>query len=495
MRFDLKSLSRFVVAFIVVAVIGVVIYRIVDRPFWRDFPDSHDAAQIAFLELNARLAAGLEDSARFRDASVNGPAIPIYDPLGEVLFYRVPIYRDTVSIAHIDVARHPVMGRLIMAFSPEAGWNEEVLRDFVLSSRPPGMLETSFDQTRWVSWGYPRLALATLKDGHYTGAWDLHGLYPVGRPDQRIPGRWTFSDSWSTIAQRWDAYDAQPMPIQKAESRDWRRVLERLPAERRLQRYPYVLRYDYQEYLAYLRFVRIEPSSERPAASVVREEDGTSWQGCLGQDQVDWCLPACVQMILRFYGYDRSQETIHAELCNGAVYGCEYWDELDDNGQWPRLDGFLQEVTNGALNARFYDPPKIGDEETWNDEWQMVGEEWIREIDQDRPLMSRFSWVVMDEVEENEAVISENHMRVARGHGFFFRILSWGEDSESSTYENLEFWFFDPLGTECIESWIDRGSPEESLFDENEGRRTQEPLKPHLQVGWAFFTPVDADSL
>ncbi len=80
---------------------------------------------LAAIELNLFNLAHTLPGMRLEGAQLD-PGTPIYDPSGEVLFYRVPL-RDECGgrLGYADVAAHTLFGSPLLATAPDGAWDAD----------------------------------------------------------------------------------------------------------------------------------------------------------------------------------------------------------------------------------------------------------------------------------------------------------------------------------------------------------------------------------
>src|SRR3954463_11468681 len=101
--------------------------------------------------------------------------IPIYDPSGEVLFYRLPLRNESGRQAgYADIAAHTLFGAPLLATAPDAAWNAETwiaeaqsalerLRHHHDDYRRIEFAD--YDEVRLVAFSFPKLAVQFLRKG------------------------------------------------------------------------------------------------------------------------------------------------------------------------------------------------------------------------------------------------------------------------------------------------------------------------------------------
>src|SRR5215471_2745550 len=116
--------------------------------------------RIAGLELNLLNYVRALPRATFEGARLE-TGTPIFDPNGELLFYRVPIVGpDGVQAGYADIAVHTVFGAPLLAVAPTAVWDEQALvgeaREALARQKTTRKAELSYDEIRFVSYSYPK---------------------------------------------------------------------------------------------------------------------------------------------------------------------------------------------------------------------------------------------------------------------------------------------------------------------------------------------------
>src|SRR5687767_13788045 len=84
-----------------------------------------DVHRFAAIELNLFNLAHTLPGMPLEGAQID-PGTPIYDPTGDVLFYRVPLRNDCDDqMGYADIAAHTLFGSPLLATAPDATWNAD----------------------------------------------------------------------------------------------------------------------------------------------------------------------------------------------------------------------------------------------------------------------------------------------------------------------------------------------------------------------------------
>lgn len=292
---------------------------------------------------------------------------PIYDPNGDILFYRYPMIKGRGKVAYTDIAASPAFSAPLLGVSFGFEWDEQSLIDQAISAAKKIHAEFAFSSVRFVAYSYPKVAIQFLSDGQEVVMLELGSWQPVPPKVERR------SDQPPSNFERWSLLDSIPAEHKDENSRlllerarQWEQILtqkEGRPVLPSARINPQLLE------------VAIPPIT-RPMMSYNRELHYRQVGGhfpCYevqGQRTAVWCVAASTQMILDFYRYSYTQERIAAELGLGTIAhpnGLPY-------GQEPRVVSALEKLTSNALDANLNMSPG----------W----EEFVDEISHNRPLIS-----------------------------------------------------------------------------------------------------------
>lgn len=321
------------------------------------------ASRLAGLELNALVAAGTLPAGPFRDARVSASPTPVYDPNGELLFYRVPVRARESAGVFADIAASPVFGDTLLRVSYGLPWDEKALVASAEAAAKKQRRGLRYDQVRFVAYSYPKVAVQFLAGNEEVvmielGSW---AVVPPERKNRRKreepPGDF---ERWSLIEE---------YPPYKREAGE-RRITEKIRHwEEAATRFdPRVVSPElFTKELGPILAPRVET---RRVAYGPRAGDHIPCFELQGQETNVWCVAASVQMILDFYRYNYDQTRIAADLGLGTL--------ANPNGLPYANDIFvvnvLEALTGNALDANMNTSP------SWS--------EFRTEIRANRPLIS-----------------------------------------------------------------------------------------------------------
>ena len=138
-----------------------------------------------------------------------GTGTPIYDLHGtnRELYERIPLTGEGLA-GYADVAVHPAMGAVLMAFNLESEWNERSLleraRRALRKHLAPGSREP--DSTRFVAYSYPKLAVQFCAGDEELALLELGSWRPVPPARERAP------NEMPSFFERWSYLDNHPFP-------------------------------------------------------------------------------------------------------------------------------------------------------------------------------------------------------------------------------------------------------------------------------------------
>ena len=324
--------------------------------------DRRTAARLAGLELNALIAAEAIPAAPFEGGKVSASPSEIYDPNGEILFYRVPV-RARNAATFVDIAASAVFGATLLRVGLTLPWDEKALLE--AAEKQARKLRLRYERMRFVAYSYPKIAVQFLAGNEEVlmleiGTWD-----EVPRRSQRKadepPGNF---DRYSLI----DEYPPRPRDGEKRITerlRQWEEVLLSKTARDLDAR---VISIDaFRQGLGPILTSRTD--TRRVAYSPIAGDHVPCFE-LRGQRTGVWCVAASVQMILDFYRYNYDQVRIASELGLGTLASPNGLPYSRDND----VVVVLEQLTSNALDASMNTTP------SWT--------EFRNEIRANRPLIS-----------------------------------------------------------------------------------------------------------
>jgi len=103
------------------------------------------------------------------DGAQMEPGTAIYDPGGEVLFYRVSLRNRGARVGYADLAAHTLFGAPLLATAPDATWDPDAwiaqARTALRQTRHEGKTPLTYDEVRLVAFSFPKLAVQFLAGG------------------------------------------------------------------------------------------------------------------------------------------------------------------------------------------------------------------------------------------------------------------------------------------------------------------------------------------
>jgi hypothetical protein len=322
------------------------------------------AARIAGLELNALSLAQVLPEEVFTGARIASAVTPIHDLNGEVLFYRVSVVKGKQPVAYADIAAHSAFSEPLLALGIGAWKAETHLKD---AEKEGKKRKARFNQTRFVAYSYPKIAVQFLLDGVEQQMLELGSWQPVPAAGAKsTPGSPGNFERWSLIEQTPPAAIKKNLPGLQQRLRDWDDLC---PPQRPPRGFNPGL-------IDHTKFKPILPPKfpwtieARELHYSTNDDDHHPCYELRGQQTNVWCVGASTQMVLDFYRYNYLQTRVASELGLGTIQ--------NPNGlPWARRGDVvkvLEKLTGNALDASMNEGP------TWN--------EFRDEIKANRPLIS-----------------------------------------------------------------------------------------------------------
>src|SRR5436190_20659017 len=296
--------------------------------------------------------------------------IPIYDPSGEVLFYRLPLRNESGrQTGYADIAAHTLFGAPLLATAPDTAWNAEAWIALAQSALEALRREqeyrttklAGYDEIRLVAFSFPKLAVQFLRKGKELimleiGTWAV--VPPARRKDRKAMEPSSF-ERWSLIEEMPDKQKAAGHERFEQRSKDLSEIELRAADDSSL-----VARANLAPW------VTVSLRDSRELHYSTRASDHYDCYQLRGQETNVWCVAASVQMVLDFYRYEYSQSRIAQALGLGTLANPNGLPYANDNDVAVQLNA----MSSGALTAVMLTTPPFSD--------------YTAEIRANRPLVS-----------------------------------------------------------------------------------------------------------
>jgi hypothetical protein len=292
----------------------------------------------------------------------------IHDIDGELLYRRVPLVRDGIPEAYVDVAVHPAMGHPFLAVGLGIWSGPDALRAAAARASEMGV---EFDDVRLVAYSYPKLAAQFLMGGSEVLMLELFTTEPVP-PEPRDHERPGDFQRWSLLGHL-EEHAGENARIFSEQIEGFGRWFGELSeATEASAESVQALRalgvgLTVSAVLEWPRFVF---GGSRDLHYSGRDSDHHTCYELRGQETSVWCVDASVQMMLDFYRYQYTQDRLAIPLGLGTSTnptGLPFGDEY-------KVVDTLQSMTSAALTAAANSTPDFAQFET--------------EINANRPLIS-----------------------------------------------------------------------------------------------------------
>jgi hypothetical protein len=310
---------------------------------------------LARLELNLFNLAHALPGMPLEGAQID-PGTPIYDPSGEVLFYRVPL-RDAGGgrLGYADIAAQTLFGSPLLATAPDAGWDAgewiaeaqsalERLRD---SDTYRNKRIANYDEVRLVAFSFPKLAVQFLANGKEIvmlelATWAVVPHETRGKRKAMQPGSF----------ERWSLIKEMPARLKQTARKHFE---ARAKALGRIQfrEVPEANTISRNNLLSWESILRLYDTRELHYST--RSSDHYTCYELRGQETNVWCVAASVQMLLDFYRYEYTQSGIAQALNLGTLQNPNGLPYANDNDVAVQLNA----LSSGALSAQMLTAPSF----------------------------------------------------------------------------------------------------------------------------------------
>jgi Peptidase_C39 like family len=318
-------------------------------------PSPHAWAELNLLNL-VRVLPGLEGARLPRTGTV------VHDLNGEPLFLRAALDGGAAE-AFADTAIDPRLGAPLLAVS-HAEWDPGALLDEGAEALRSRRRAISYDEARFVTYSYPKLAIQFLREQQEVALLELYTWRQVPQARERK------ADEPPGDFERWSFLDEQPATrLRRNAQRHAKRAreLERLLGARQLLERRLIVS---DEFASSIDRIDLFLSDTRELHYSSAGADHHPCYELRGQQTSVWCVAASVQMLLDFYRYNYLQTRIASELGLGTLgnpSGLPYGNEQ-------LVVDKLKSLTSKALTAAM----------NWTPSWS----EFRNEVRANRPLIS-----------------------------------------------------------------------------------------------------------
>ncbi len=353
-------------------------------------PDDEHRLRVA-VELNALNSMGAFGDSL--EGALIGTGTPIYDLNGTQLYERIPLTSDHLA-GYADIAVHPAIGAVLMAVSQGLEWNERALLDEANRAVQEHLAPDAKvpDETRFVAYSYPKLAVQFLAGGQESALLELWSWRPVPPrkelAENELPssfGRWSFLDDQpeERLALKHRTFDARVREIEAVPGRETV-ALDRIDRNRFADSVGVLPRSPVASSAgggadgglgpgvggagggagagagggaAPAGGGGAAPPSQRELQFSTRGTNHATCYEVQGQRTSVWCVAASVEMLLDFYRYEYSQDRLAAALGLGT-----YAKPKDlPVGKEGMVVNVIQTLTRNALGVTMTNDP------TWED--------------------------------------------------------------------------------------------------------------------------------
>lgn len=301
---------------------------------------------------------------RLDGASID-PGTPIYDPTGQVLFYRVSLRQGEARVGYTDIAAHTLFGSPLLATAPDSTWDPDAwiaqARTALRQKSSEGNTPPAYDEVRLVAYSFPKLAVQFLDGGKEVAMLELV--------------------TWAEVPPT----DRNRRPMEPASFERFS-LIEEMPDKQKHDAHErfedYVNRLGKVPLPIATGGVVIPRATVSPALGVLslydtedlhystRSTDHHTCYELRGQETNVWCVAASVQMLLDFYRYNYSQSRIAQQLGLGTLANPSGLPYARDND----VAVALHAMSSNALTATMLTTPPFST--------------YTAEIQANRPLIS-----------------------------------------------------------------------------------------------------------
>jgi len=308
---------------------------------------------LAALELNLFNLAHALPGMRLEGARLD-PGTPIYDPSGEVLFYRLSLGDECGNrVGYADIAAHTLFGSPLLATAPAATWDagawiaeaQTALERLRHDKSYDKKKLADYDEVRLVAFSFPKLAVQFLAKGKELimlelGTWAVVPLGDRRKRKAMQPGSF----------ERWSLIEEMPVRDKRSAHKHFEARAKAL-GRIKLRAVPDANTISRNNLSAWESILRFYDTRELHYST--RSSDHHACYELRGQETNVWCVAASVQMLLDFYRYEYTQSRIAQALNLGTLQNPNGLPYANDNDVAVQLNA----LSSGALSAQMLTSP------------------------------------------------------------------------------------------------------------------------------------------
>lgn len=355
------------------------------------------AAQLQLELVQVNSSAGIP-KLRF-----GGEGVLLHDLNGEPLAERYSLFRGDHRIGHVDVALHPVLGLPLSVVSTGRVWQPRILLERARLAASQFDPNTPLGSGRFILYSFPRLAVGFTGSGGATILVDIPTMEVVRKEPVERPTAFGELSPWSVLGVAWRESSSE-----RERYAWWLEAARELSVHIRDERGEEWL-YGLSSRHIFNYFAPAQVCERGMANVCINAKDEICFKG-KGQSNGQWCVPACVDMLLDFFLPNADREELAAiEL-----------GQLDQNGNPIKLPE--EEDVNIPIAIE-----KLAAKEKVILEAGMV-----RGID------------LLDSVEDNFSKLKMPGPMILLGHSHAWEIFGFEECVTNKGGSNFSFKAFDP---------------------------------------------------
>lgn len=298
--------------------------------------------RIAGFELSALLFSKVFLES-LEGARIEDTGTVIYDLDGTALFRRVPVELGRRMESYADIAVLDIFAEPLLAVDLNSGWNEAAM--LRRASRALLRIDrgAKYDETRFVAYSYPKIAVQFLLDGREVAMLELYSwakVPPISERGRKV-GPSNF-ERWSLIKETPDK-----IRMKNAETFEKRIAYWDNPEFAKID--PTQISVSILEDMSAV----LKKFDTRDVHYAPRVADHHICYELRGQQTTVWCVAASVEMILNFYRYRYDQPRIADELDLGTCLepnGLPYGQEI-------KVVNALEKLSSNTLDANMIATP------------------------------------------------------------------------------------------------------------------------------------------
>ncbi len=270
--------------------------------------DPEELKRIAWLQLVALREIGSYLADCLEEVAFAAGGSPVFDPGGELLFYRVGLLGNSGLVGLADIAAHEDLGAQLLAVTRGLPWDDAAVKGEATDAAIKKQFQVEGKRLKLVAFNYPKVGVQFLEGDEE--------IVMLQWPTWEVVANTEEGDSETFT--RWSLLRNVPDVVARRNRAKHRELFGQFIG---LLSDAVDIRELMSDPARYTKLLESLVSTDFKVRQLMYRGKGKS-HACFGlrsQKNARWCVPACVQMVLDFYRYEYSQGKLARKLGQGKL--------------------------------------------------------------------------------------------------------------------------------------------------------------------------------